>query len=61
MLSIFKKLYTKFFGNEPPIPPGETELDYIPLNVNKKFDINVKIDKPKKYKPKIVSLEEEIC
>jgi hypothetical protein len=61
MLSIFKKLYAKFFGNEKPIPPGETELDYIPLDKKKISHKPVKITKIEKYKSKTPSLEQEIC
>jgi len=33
MLSLINKLYTKFFGGYQHLhlPPGETELDYVPL------------------------------
>ena len=60
MLSIFKKLYSKFFGDEIVVPPGETEYDYIPLEPNKQYKVKAKITKVK-YEPKIVTLEEEIC
>ena len=31
MLALFSKFYAKLFGmKQPPIPPGETELDYLP-------------------------------
>ena len=59
MLSIFKKIYTKFFGNETPIPPGETELDYIPLDEKKTTRNQVKVTKI--LKSKVSSLEQEIC
>ena len=61
MLPLFKKLYSKFFGDETPIPPGETELDYVPLKPTKTIKTKAKIVKVEKYQPKIVTLEEEIC
>lgn len=61
MLPIFKKLYAKFFGDDTPIPPGETEFDYIPLKPTKTYKTKAKIVEVKKYEPKILSLEEEVC
>ncbi len=60
MLPIFKKLYIKFFGDDAPIPPGETEFDYIPLKPKKTIKTKQTIVKVEKYQPKIVKLEEEI-
>jgi hypothetical protein len=31
MKTFFKNLIKKFFKNDPIIKPGETELDYIPM------------------------------
>ena len=55
MLTYIKNIFTKYFGNENPIPPGETELDYIPLT-----EIKEKKKTKKEDKYKLKKLEHEI-
>ena len=61
MLTIFKKLYNKFVGDNETIPPGETEFDYVPLKPKKTTKAKAKIVKVEKYQPKVTTLEQEIC